>query len=230
MPGPSPLVLALHGYTQDASRLEATTHFNDEAAQAGFVVAYPRGIGQSWNAGSCCGSAQSENIDDVKFIGQLIDRLVKGGQADPKRVFATGLSNGGMMVYRLACELSDRLAAVASVSGAMVTDACNPTRPISVLEIHGTQDAIVPFEGGPTVLGPVPSTISTMKRWAGIDGCAADAQINQSGIVRTMTWTPCRDGTAVTLDAVNGLGHSWFSAEPNATKVVWEFFSRLQTR
>src|SRR5205807_4068995 len=134
-----PLVIAMHGYTQGAVELEAMTQLDAAAAKEAFAVIYPQGIGSSWNAGSCCGVAQSQRIDDVEFMRQVIDKLVSEGDVDPKRVFATGFSNGGMMAHRLAGDLADKLAAVASVSGSLVTP-CRPSRPVSALEIHGIDD------------------------------------------------------------------------------------------
>jgi polyhydroxybutyrate depolymerase len=232
----APLVLALHGYFDDALGMELTTSLDDQAASSGFVVVYPEGIYQSWNAGNCCGDAQSRNVDDVSFIRQLINRLVQEGHIDPKRVFVTGLSNGGMMAHRLACELSDRIAAVASVSGALVTAACNPARPISILEIHGTKDTIVPFDGGVAVgATSIPPMTSIMARWAGIDGCSGGSRVTQSGTTKTTEWKTCRGGSVVVLDAVIGAGHEWFGqvgvlGEAQATRIVWDFFSHLPTR
>ena len=229
-----PLVVAIHGYTVDSTEMETSSHFDDQATQGGFIVVYPQGLNNSWNAGSCCGHNSN---DDVGFIRELIDRLVSGGHVDPKRVFVTGMSNGGAMAHRLACELSDRIAGVASVSGALVTDACNLSRPISVLEMHGTADSLVPFEGGFTAgLGHFPSTISFMTRWATLDGCASTPTVTQSGITQISTWSGCRAGTLVVLEAVMGADHSWFGpgdplpGEPNATEVVWDFFNHLPAR
>jgi polyhydroxybutyrate depolymerase len=229
-----PLVVAIHGYTVDSTEMEASSHFDDLAQQDGFIVVYPQGLNNSWNAGSCCGHNSN---DDVGFIRALLDRLVSGGRVDPKRVFVTGMSNGGALAHRLACELSDRIAGVASVSGALLTDACNPARPISVMEMHGTADSLVPFEGGFTAgLGHFPSTISFMTRWATLDGCAITPTVTQSGITQTSTWSGCREGMLVVLEAVAGADHSWFGpgdalpGEPNATQVVWDFFSHLPAR
>ena len=229
-----PLVVAIHGYTVDSTEMETSSHFDDQATQGGFIVVYPQGLNNSWNAGSCCGHNSN---DDVGFIRDLIDRLVSGGRVDPNRVFVTGMSNGGAMAHRLACELSDRIAGVASVSGALVTDACNPARPISVLEMHGTADSLVPFDGGFTAgLGHFPSTISFMTRWATLDGCANSPTMTRSGITQISTWSGCREGTLVVLEAVTGADHSWFGpedalpGEPNATEVVWDFFSHLPPR
>jgi polyhydroxybutyrate depolymerase len=233
----APLVIALHGYTQGSLELEGTTHFDDQARKSGFVVVYPQGVNDSWNAGSCCGTAQSQNLDDVEFIRELIASLVTGGHIDPKRVFATGLSNGGMMVHLLACVLSERIAAVASVSGALTVPTCRPGRPISVLEMHGTGDSLVPYAGGSTAgLGSFPPTMSFMKRWANIEHCAAKPTISQKGITTTSTWTGCRGGSVVVLQAIAGAEHGWFGGagalpgEPDATQAVWTFFSGLPPR
>lgn len=222
---PAPLVLALHGYTSSAAGMEAMTLFDAEAIKGGFVVVYPEGLAQSWNAGGCCGDAQSKNADDVAFISQLIDSLVRDAHVDPKRVFVTGMSNGGMMAHRLACEISDRIAAAASVSGALMVDACHPTRSISILEMHGTADPLVRFDQQLT---------DGMMQWASLDGCAPTPKVTDNGDIATTTWTACREGATVVLQAVAGAGHSWFApnspARPGATSVVWDFFSHAPTR
>lgn len=218
----------MHGWGGNPTEFEATSGFDDQAKQGAFVVVYPEGLYSSWNAGSCCAD---NNNDDVAFIRQLIDRLVSGGHVDPKRVFVTGMSNGGMMAHRLACELSDRVAAVASISGALAIDACHPTRPISILEMHGTGDTVVAFEGGYLAGALLPPTTSVMTQWAARDGCASSPTVTQSGITKRTAWSGCREGAVVVLDAVAGADHFWFApandpAQPNATAVVWDFFSR----
>jgi polyhydroxybutyrate depolymerase len=230
-----PLVLALHGYTQSVGGLETETRLNDEAAAVGFVLAYPAGINQSWNAGGCCADAEARNVDDVAFIKQVIDQLVRGGRVDPKRIFATGISNGGMMDYRLACELSDRIAAIASVSGALELDTCSPARTVSVLEMHGTDDSQVPLAGGTlSGLGTFPPTMSTMRRWVTIDRCTADPTVSKTDITETSTWTGCRDGSTVVLVVVNGGGHTFWldhvPAQLNVNQYIWGFFSGLPSR
>ncbi len=233
--GPLPLVLALHGYTQSAGLLEYQTGLDDEATARGFVLVYPEGIGRSWNAGGCCAEARSRNIDDVAFISQVIDQLVGGGRVDPKRVFATGISNGGMMDYRLACELSDRIAAIASVSGALMVSQCSPARTVSVLEMHGTDDSVVPIGGGTLAgVGTFPPTMSTIDRWVGIDGCAADPTTSHTDITETRTWTECRDGSSVVFVTVKGGGHTfWLDRVPaqlNVNEYIWNFFKNVPVR
>jgi len=230
-----PLVLALHGYTQTAPALEGGTRFNELATTDGFEVVYPGGYHNSWNAGFCCGDAQSEKLDDVGFIKVLIDHLISTGGIDSTRVFVTGLSNGGFMSYRLACELSDHVLAIASVSGTMVTplSGCHPQHPVSVLEMHGTADDIVPYDGSGTGIGYFPSSSAVISDWVENDDCTGKATTSTSGVVTTEVWSACRGGTMVRLDTIAGGTHAWFGAvpsEPNATQVVWEFLSHLPAR
>ena len=126
---------------------------NEKADKEGFIAVYPNGTGRleqmlTWNGGNCCGYAMWNNVDDVGFTRALLDDLAKVANVDAKRVFATGMSNGGIMCYRLASELSDRIAAIAPVSGTMGTATCNPKRPVSVMHFHGTDDEFLPFKGG----------------------------------------------------------------------------------
>jgi polyhydroxybutyrate depolymerase len=224
---PAPLVLALHGWTSAAALLEARSHFDDLATTAGFEVVYPQGVNNAWNAGWCCGGAQT---DDVAFIEALIDKLVAGGGVDRKRVFVTGMSNGAMMAQRLACEATGRFAAVASVAGALVIGACTPSRPISVLEMHGTADTAIAYEGGG--LANFMPTMSNLQRWASLNGCSSTAANAKSGITTTYTWSGCQGGSKVVLMAITGAGHNWFNAasdglpgEPDASQTVWDFFT-----
>lgn len=224
--GRLPLVLAFHGTTQSPQELEFETKLDGEAASAGFVVVYPEGISRSWNSSDSGGDLRLLNVDDVGFIRQLIDLMVSTPQVDPKRVFVIGISSGGEMSHRLACELADRVVAVASVSGDLGVAACNPARPVSVLEIHGTADPYVPIEGDPSQnLAP---TMSTMRHWAQIDSCAPDPTVKESGITKTTTWDGCRDGTTVVLVAIQGAGHTFWldrNPQPDINQLIWNFLS-----
>jgi polyhydroxybutyrate depolymerase len=223
-----PLVIALHGYTADTQWMIDATHYDDLAKSRGFEVVYPQGVDNSWNAGRCCGK---NGGDDVGFLSALIEHLVAAGGIDAKRVFATGMSNGGFMVQRLACDLADRITAVASVSGSLVLDSCKPSRAISVLEMHGTADSLVPFDGG-TVGGLTnfAPSMTVMSGWAKRDGCAAAPLATRSGLVTTYTWAHCRAAATVVLDAIEGEGHTWFNPSdtagaPDATQTTWDFFT-----
>ena len=144
-----PLIFVFHGYSGTPEFMLDYTDMADLADTYDFIVAVPKGTGSwnalSWNAGSCCGYASSYNVDDVTFVSDMIDMISSEYCIDPARIFATGLSNGGMMSYRLACELSDRIAAVAPVAGDIRLAECNPPRPVPGIAFHGTADAVIPY-------------------------------------------------------------------------------------
>jgi polyhydroxybutyrate depolymerase len=143
-----PLVVVLHGGFGVADGAAKQTGFDAQAERGKFLVVYPQGILRSWNAGICCGPAMKNNVDDVRFITTLLDRLEADYRIDTRRVYATGISNGGMMAYRLACEAPDRFAAIAPVAATLTISGCRPPQPVSLLHIHGMEDGNVPFAGG----------------------------------------------------------------------------------
>lgn len=153
---PMPLVLAFHGGGGDASSMKALTELDTTADQAGFVVVYPNGTGKkfrgktvgSWNGGRCCPPASHEGVDDVGFIDAVITDVSTKFSIDPSRVYATGHSNGAIMSYRLACELSEKIAAIAALGAQGVIDPCEPKYPVSIFHFHGTNDRCAPFTGG----------------------------------------------------------------------------------
>ncbi|MDQ2826283.1 MAG: hypothetical protein M3Y04_04910, partial [Actinomycetota bacterium] len=214
------------------------TEFDHEAAAGGFVVAYPDGVDQTWNAGYCCGNAARDAVDDVRFLSAMIDRVQADYRSDPARVFVVGVSNGAMMAYRMGCELAPRIAGVGSVAGAMVLDGCHPTRPVPVIEIHGTADPLVPYDGGATAGGatePSPATTAVVERWAALDRCAAPPDVSTGNPVSTTTWTGCATGAAVRLVTIEGAGHTWYApglgpadGAIDATHEMWSFFSGLR--
>jgi polyhydroxybutyrate depolymerase len=244
-----PLVIVLHGGGGNAPGAVQMTGFSQKADKEGFVVVYPNGSGRlktrllTWNSGNCCGYALDNDVDDVGFIRALIDELVKTRSIDPKRVYATGMSNGGMMTYRLGCELSDKLAAIAPVAGALNLESCAPATPVSVIIFHGTADEHVLYNGGEPIRKadvhrrvdkPVSSAVSF---WATHDGCAATPQRSEKGNIRTEIYGGGKDGSEVALYTVNGGGHAWpggeaylLGAEPtreiSATDLMWDFFVR----
>jgi polyhydroxybutyrate depolymerase len=183
------------------------THFAEVADQKGFVVAFPDGISGSWNAGVCCGIAAGTGVDDVGFVSDLVDRLLAEYCVDPKRVFATGFSNGGFLSHRLACELPNKIAAVASVSGVMGIQKCAPPRAVPVLQIHGTSDPIVPYNGN-ALLG-YPSVDATMSGWVSRNGCGSKSEVSRAGSTHCDGWSGCRDGGDVELCTVEGGDHGW---------------------
>jgi len=171
---PMMLVLNFHGLYEPNTLQESVSHMSDTAEQRGFIVAYPAGLkvglGLSWNAGACCGNS----VDDVGFIRDLVKKLEATYCVDPKRVFATGLSNGAMLSYRLACDASDVFAAVAPVAGAVEVNPCSPKRPVPILAIHGTGDTVVPFNGGLdgiVHLLKFPPVSYSIDLWRNLDQC-----------------------------------------------------------
>jgi polyhydroxybutyrate depolymerase len=230
----TPLVFDLHGFSESGEQQSSLTSMTAKADAETFVVVHPEGLGtlQGWNAGGCCSSQD----DDVDFVRTLIDTLSTELCIDPKRVYSTGLSNGGSMTARLACELSDRIAAIAPVAGTpqISMDGCTPARPVSVIEFHGTADSIVPYNGN--ALFGVPSVDATIAKWAEIDGCVGAATTSfAQGDVTCTTRSSCTAGSAVTLCRVTNGGHTWPGGEArplygyttndiNATDAIWDFF------
>lgn len=233
-----PLVLMLHGVGNTAQSMVEATQFDRMAETGEFIVAYPDGVNRTWNAGYCCLGGVTTGPDDVGFLGRLIDDVRANHSVDPARVFAVGVSAGGMMAYRLGCELSARIAGVGAVAGAMTLDDCRPARPVSVIEIHGTADQLVPYDGGHTAGGatePSPPTMAVVERWAELNRCPTPAATETDGPVTTATWRGCPEGTAVKLVTIDGGGHTWFApglgaanGAVDATAAIWEFLSGLR--
>jgi polyhydroxybutyrate depolymerase len=233
---PAPVVLNFHGLGSNAGEQILLTGMNEKADQATFVAVHPEGTGvsQSWNAGACCGTAASGAVDDVGFVSAIIDEVSSKLCVDAKRVFATGMSNGGFLSHRLACELSGRIAAVAPVAGVLGVATCNPTRPMSVFQLHGTLDALVPYAGNPSM--GFPSVMQTLSAWAGRSGCSVTPrETSKKGEVTCVTFDGCKGGAEVNLCTVEGGGHTWPGGVPVpslghtttdivATDAMWDFF------
>jgi polyhydroxybutyrate depolymerase len=249
-----PVVLIFHGGASNAEQMVRFSGMNDKADNAGFIAVYPNGTGRddkllTWNGGNCCGFAMEKNIDDVAFTRDLLDDLSKVAKIDAKRVYATGMSNGGIMCYRLASELSDRIAAIAPVSGTMGTEKCTPKRPVSIMHFHGTEDEFVPYKGGKgekslsqTDFKSVEQTVSA---WLKADGCKDEAKEDKipdkakdgTPIVRK-TYGPGKNDTEVVVITIEGGGHTWPGREPalkylgkstkniSANDAMWEFFEK----
>jgi polyhydroxybutyrate depolymerase len=174
-------------------------------------------------------------VDDVAFIRALIDKLESDYPVDPKRVFVTGISNGAMMSYRLACELSDKIAAIAPVEGAMNVD-CRPSQPVSAIVFHGTADRVVPFNGGSTPFQPAGrrtdgSVAGAVGFWVKEDACASSPARHETAEVDTTIYSGCKDGAGVALYAIQGGRHIWpghpFSGNHvPATNLMWSFFTQ----
>ena len=169
---PAAVILAFHPGFATAQGFAENTGLSARAGRAGFVVVYPQGYERSWNAGDCCGPALRQGIDDVAFVRGILVDLVSAINVDPQRIFATGFSNGAKMAYRLACELSEHIAAIAAVGAAtsMSDSACRPTRPLPVLHFHSLADRFAPFQGGPAAMHQLVNSAPYQRPCA--SGCA----------------------------------------------------------
>jgi polyhydroxybutyrate depolymerase len=217
---PTGLVMNLHGGFSTGAEQERLTNFDAVADANGLVVVYPDGIDRNWADGRGASEPDRRGVDDVGFLAALADKLRTQYGIDPGHVFATGMSNGGFMANRLACDRADLFAAVAPVSGTLGSNvACNPSRPVAVLEVHGTADPIVPFDGG-SMRGrggasEIVSAPAMVQRWRAADGCSgepADDSLPGAGdgtVVHRFTSAPCAPGTAVVFYRVDGGGHTW---------------------
>jgi polyhydroxybutyrate depolymerase len=241
---PVDLVFSLHGAGGSAKNAKKITGFNKKAEEEGFVVVYPEGIEVSrfsrnlrtWNAGDC--KMVDNNADDVGFISDLIDKLE--GMLAVDHVYVSGMSNGAMMTQYLACELSDKIDAVASVAGALSLDfnKCNPVEPIPIMHIHGLLDPLVKFGGGTaseldglTVSGCNKQPIlDVMLFWRDKNNCSKlQARTSyQKGSTLCLTNDSCSGGSEVTLCTISNAGHVWpLRNDMNATDYIWDnFFSK----
>lgn len=249
----SPVVLAFHGGGTNARLMKFYVDLDRVADKEGFIVVYPNGTGRlrrvlTWNAGDCCGYAAEKKVDDVDLVRAILDDLEQVLSIDRRRIYATGLSNGAMMAYRLACELSQTIAAVAPVAGTMNLKSCRPVRPVPILHFHGTADLNCPYEGG---VGPrsiagldFPSVEATLTRWREINGCEKGGSLtavpdrqDDGTAVEVTDWNDCRSGAPISLVKINGGGHSWpgvraplggrlgpATQDISASEMIWKFF------
>lgn len=251
-----PIVVALHGMLQSADGMDSYLGLNQVADREGFAVVYPYGLGNSWKDGrnpALRMTFWAPHGDDVAFLSRLVQQLVEQRIADPSRVYLVGLSNGGYMAYRMACERPDLFAAFATLSATVPTSyrtSCKPSRPVPVLMINGTADMVVPFYGNslPGVMSLYP-VMYTAKLFAELNGCskASESPVpsRETGSPTSVTviyWADCRDQSAVVLFRVNNGGHQSPSIGPgrvtplgsqmlgmrnhdiDAAEEVWAFF------
>lgn len=251
-----PLVLVFHGGGGTAEGAARLTGFNDLADRDRFIVVYPQGIGRSWNDGreTQVSQARRDNVDDIAFFDALLETLSREWRIDATRVFATGISNGGIFSHFLAARRSERIAAIAPVAAGMADPfhlQFHPAAPVSVLVIQGTKDPLVPYAGGVVARGGlrdrgrVIATDAAVRLWVRHNACAAepgtrplpDRDPNDGCVTRAFTWTSCSDATEVELYRVEGGGHTWPSGAQYlpervigrvtrdfGTSAIWEFF------
>jgi polyhydroxybutyrate depolymerase len=195
------LVFSLHGLGSDLEQQELLSNMSAKADEAGFVVVYPQAGASVWNV-------QAGNIGaiDVSFFREMIDYLSGKLSIDPARIYAAGFSNGGGMAHRLACDLSDQIAAIASVSGAhMPNQPCDPGRPVPILAIHGTDDMFAPYAND-QMGHNIPLWADG---WAVRNQCDPEPESSRQGNAIVETWMNCQAGATVTLYSVEGMGHAW---------------------
>ena len=259
--GPMPVVINFHGGGSNGEAQEKYTQMDAVADREHFIVVYPNGTGRGrflvWNAGTCCGAAPARRIDDVGFVRAVVADLEKRAKIDRTRIFATGISNGGMMSYRMAAEAPDLIAAIAPVSGSMVLANFHPTLPVPVMHFHSVDDPRALYNGG---LGPPfpmtatrvfhPPVEQQLAKWIAHDGCPSTPKIEKklSGNSTTATklvYAPCTTGAIVILWKMTGSGHVWpgKDAIPAAARIlgksmhlidaneeIWKFFKAAPPR
>jgi polyhydroxybutyrate depolymerase len=267
-----PLVLNLHGATQNAQLEELQTGMDASSDRDGYLVAYPDGtrIAKSlspdpvagnaqygFDAGACCGDPSTNHLDDVHFLLAVIDDVAARTPVDLRRVYVTGMSNGGMMAYAMAAEASTRIAAIASVAGQLELATIHPTRPVPTLEFHSVDDPVARFDG---LQGAQPpdrySVMDGIHAWLHADGCNSTPRVGtpvvgsgaSAGLGATLvTYSGCRGGSEVALWKLRGSGHVWpgapFNTGPrntwildgvgrgttllDANEVMWRFFEHF---
>jgi len=243
LPAAAPLVVMMHGGFGTASQAEKSYRWNGEADAGHFLVAYPDGLNRAWNTdgGGCCGIPAKTGVNDTAFITAMVGAIEQATGVDAKRVYATGISNGGIMAYTLACQ-TNLFAAIGPDSATELAPCPDPAR-VSVIAIHGTADTRIPYNGG---LGQGaghidgPSVPSVNVGWRRVDGCGQPA-VTTAGAV-TASAASCPGGRSVVLVTVAGAGHQWPGSVPNtvaerllgadppstaldATAVIWRFFA-----
>jgi polyhydroxybutyrate depolymerase len=242
---PLALVVVLHGGFGSDSQAEKSYGWDELADYQGFIVVYPNGIGRTWNAGACCGAAAKNNVNDIEFLTSVINDLTRNEKIDPKKVYLTGISNGGALAYRYACEGKFSIAAIASVSGGL-SSTCETPHALSVMEIHGLDDQHIPIEGGYGSKGfakvdwlPLSQTLDKFKA---VNNCQANTSTTKGEVETSVS--SCSFGNEVVLITIKGAGHQWPGGkkknpfiekmlgadEPSgaldATSVIWKFFQQ----
>lgn len=234
-----PLFIVLHGGGGNGEKAEKISRISRQSDKDGFILVYPDAVGRNWNDGRAVKKYLShrKNIGDVGFISVLIDKLRNDHAIDPKRVYVSGASNGGMMAHRLACELTDKITAIAPVIAAMpenIAEQCSPSRPIPVMMINGTADPMVPWEGGYVRFigrrkyGKILSVPDTAQFWVSHNGCMAepkktwlpDTDQDDGTRVRKTVFGGCEGGVEVVLYEIHGGGHTWPGGRKNAPESI----------
>jgi polyhydroxybutyrate depolymerase len=249
LPAGAPLVVVLHGYGGTAAGIQGYSGLDQIAAREGFAVVYPQGTRDAWSSTYWeVGYAfHDQSVDDVGFILALVDVIAADLGSDAGAIFSTGMSNGGDMSYRLACETLDRFAAVAPVAGCLmgvIAETCAPTGQPSLLEIHGTDDGITRWEGDPAGIdgyGPYLGTGESVGFFVSAYGldiyeqeALPDTAPDDGSTVLAHRWSAADTSSEVWLYEIDGGRHDWPGADGNedidASEEIWRFFSRTLDR
>ena len=222
---PTPLVLLLHGYTASGDIQEAYFQFEPLAESRGFLYVHPDGTvdaagQQFWNATDACCAFGGDSPDDAAYLMSIIEQVSAEYNVDPKAVFLAGHSNGGFMSYRMACQHADTIAGIASLAGATFADTadCAPSEPVSVLQVHGTSDETIKYDGGSIASVDYPSAPQTVQAWVAYNGCdttptvTVDALDLDGGIdgveSDAETFGGCEQGSEVELWTIDDGSHT----------------------
>lgn len=234
-----PLLLNFHGYGSNATQHMQYSRFNDLADRENFIVVYPEGTmledKTHWNVG---GWTLASKVDDVSFVNALIDKLASDYKVDKSRIYATGMSNGGYMSFLLACQLSDKIAAIASVTGSMTPQtfkSCNPEHPMPILQLHGDTDPTVPYEGDFLWTMPIEKvveywTTANQTSTSAITEELPDVVKEDNSTVIKYTYNKGNNGSSVIHYKVLNGQHDWFGARGNmdidSSEIIWDFVSQ----
>ena len=252
------LIIDLHGGGGSFESAIIGTQMNKKSDSEGFIAVYPNSAesidgGKRWNNGPRLIESQKESTaNDIGFLNAMLDDLEIKFNIDKKRIYATGMSNGGFMTYRVACEMADRIAAIAPVASTLLMNNCNPSRSISVIHFHGLKDKIVNFEGGPSkiksnlkILDDLRSVEESINNFVNINNCPTTSKITyQNREATCKTYSPCNRNTEVTLCTIKDGGHTWpggnygidktwykkfvgkLSHDISANDAMWDFFEK----
>jgi len=254
--GKMPLIFAIHGGSGTPEGMINIANFKPIADRDKVVLVYPEGVQKNWNDGRPTVPNQL-GINDVGFFNQMCDYMINNYSVDGKKIYATGISNGGFMSTRLGCELSNRIAAIAVDAATMesttIAPNCNPGRPVPALYIHGTTDPLVPFLGGQmtaggTAGGTILSHFQVIEKWVALNGCNTTPTItdlpdisNDGTTIKQRVYPGGTNGSEVVSYVVLNGGHTWpqgyqylneaiigkTSQDMNACEVIWTFFKRF---
>lgn len=223
----TPLVLDIHGRTQNASGEMSLTHSIPKSDAAGFIAIYPESATSptSWNSGTCCEPATTNNLDDTGFFRKLLDEAEAKLCIDTSRVYMMGMSNGGYQSHRMGCELADRVAAIGPVAGLLLFQGCSPTKPMPVMMVNGTSDSLSQYQ----------YVASGVNFWKNKNQCTTMTTTYQNGDATCVTHGGCTGGADVVLCTIQDGGHQWPGGEEIpflgkksndliATDALWDFF------